>query len=89
MHFDTSISFATVPVTAYAKCFGEPQTFERDEFKTAFATFAPLLAGLQAIDGVTVWGEPGLARRTPTGTPAWLRWHRRIPRAPPRNSSAA
>jgi cysteine desulfurase family protein (TIGR01976 family) len=28
--------------------------------------FAPLLAGLQAIEGVTVWGEPGLARRTPT-----------------------
>jgi selenocysteine lyase/cysteine desulfurase len=28
--------------------------------------FAPLLHGLQAIDGVTVWGVAGLAGRTPT-----------------------
>lgn len=28
--------------------------------------FEPLLTGLQAITGVTVYGEPGLARRTPT-----------------------
>ena len=28
--------------------------------------FAPLLEGLQSIDGVTVYGVPGLAGRTPT-----------------------
>jgi cysteine desulfurase family protein (TIGR01976 family) len=28
--------------------------------------FATLLSGLQSIDGVTVYGEPGLERRTPT-----------------------
>ncbi|MEO6157274.1 MAG: aminotransferase class V-fold PLP-dependent enzyme, partial [Ilumatobacteraceae bacterium] len=38
---------------------------------TALATaertlFAPLLSGLQAIDGVKVWGEQSLDRRTPT-----------------------